>query len=138
MKERVLELYDNGHNCAQSLICAHGERFGLSPEQSWALGGPFGGGIGRSTKHICGAISGALVIIGLAFPVDKNSVIESKKLMNSKTNQLVSDLGKKYPSFNCIDILRGNNAKPASMHSEVCKKILTDVCEILDTLLTVG
>lgn len=58
-------LFDGPYNCAQAVLVPFAERFGLPRETALKLGTPFGGGIGHSGQ-VCGAVSGAMMAIGLA------------------------------------------------------------------------
>jgi len=52
-------------NCAQSSLVPFAALFGLSPEMALRIATPFGGGIAKSGQ-VCGAVSGAIMAIGLA------------------------------------------------------------------------
>ena len=58
-------LFEQSFNCAQAVLAPFAERFGLPRETALKLGTPFGGGIGH-TGQVCGAVSGAMMAIGLA------------------------------------------------------------------------
>jgi len=53
-------------NCAQAVLAVFAERFGLPRETALHLAAPFGGGTGRSGAGACGAVTGALLALGLA------------------------------------------------------------------------
>ena len=50
------------YNCAQAVIIPFAEDLGLSREQANALGLNFGGGMGCGS--MCGAVTGALMVLG--------------------------------------------------------------------------
>ena len=58
-------LFDGPYNCAQAVLAPFAERFGLPCEIAFKMATPFGGGIGH-TGQVCGAVSGAMMAIGLA------------------------------------------------------------------------
>lgn len=58
-------LFDQHYNCAQSVVAPFADHFGLDRELAFKIATPFGGGIGHSGS-LCGAVSGALMVIGLA------------------------------------------------------------------------
>lgn len=58
-------LFDEGYNCAQSVLAPFADRFGMDREMAFRIATPFGGGMGHNGQ-ICGAVSGALMAIGLA------------------------------------------------------------------------
>lgn len=63
--ERAKALFERGYNCSQSVVLAFCEPLGLDMETMAKLASSFGGGMGR-LREVCGAISGMLMIVGLA------------------------------------------------------------------------
>lgn len=57
-------LFDEGHACSQSILTAFAGRYNLSSEMALRLAGSFGGGMGRQGMT-CGAVTGALMVLGL-------------------------------------------------------------------------
>lgn len=56
--------FENGYNCAQAVLLAFCEDFGLEKETAIMMSAPFGGGIGR-LREICGTFSGINMVLGL-------------------------------------------------------------------------
>ena len=71
--------FARGFNCAQSIFSAFAERFGVSSELALRLSAPFGAGLARQGE-VCGALSGALMILGLQYgrdrPNDKEDIYQ--------------------------------------------------------------
>ncbi len=61
----AVSLFEQGFTCGQAVLAAFAERHGLGRELALRAACAFGGGIAR-TGSTCGAVSGALVAIGLA------------------------------------------------------------------------
>lgn len=73
-------IHEQGFNCAQSVLCVFAEDLGLKPETALKLASCFGGGMRMAAT--CGALTGALMALGLArgfsdAEVDKKSHIEN-------------------------------------------------------------
>jgi C_GCAxxG_C_C family probable redox protein len=64
---RALQELEAGFNCAQAVLLAFAEESGLSRLDALRVAGAFGGGMGRSGTGPCGALSGALMALGLRF-----------------------------------------------------------------------
>ncbi len=63
-EESAREYYRQGLNCAECVFLAFLDHHETSlPREVLALASGFGGGIGQ-TKHLCGAISGAVLALG--------------------------------------------------------------------------
>lgn len=60
----ALENFDQGFNCAQAVLAAFAPRHGLSREHALKIACPFGSGMMRGST--CGAVTGSLMVIGLA------------------------------------------------------------------------
>lgn len=58
-------LFEQSFNCAQAVLAPFAEQFGLPREMTFKMATPFGGGIGH-TGQVCGAVSGAMMALGLA------------------------------------------------------------------------
>ena len=55
-----------GYNCAQSIAAAFAREVGLDVSAAIKMAGVFGGGLAHH-GHVCGAVSGALMIIGMKY-----------------------------------------------------------------------
>lgn len=59
------EMFADHYNCAQAVFGPFAKHFGMDLEIALRIATPFGGGIGHNGL-MCGAISGAIMAIGLA------------------------------------------------------------------------
>jgi len=55
-----------GFNCSQAVFSTLATQFGIDRETALRIAGLFGGGIGRSGET-CGAVTGALMVLGLKY-----------------------------------------------------------------------
>ena len=62
--DRAVEKFKNGLNCSQSILSTFGPALGLDEKSCIKIAAPFGGGIGH-VQEVCGAVSGAVMAIGL-------------------------------------------------------------------------
>lgn len=58
------DLFLEGYSCSQAVVCAFEALTGLDRETSARLASSLGGGMGRM-REVCGAVSGALIVLGL-------------------------------------------------------------------------
>lgn len=63
-KENCLFYFNNGYSCSESTLQAGMDRFGLESDCTPAVASVFGGGV-KGLGHICGAVSGTLMLIGI-------------------------------------------------------------------------
>lgn len=140
-KEKVLDLFHNNLNCAQSVLYIYGEDLGIDGNTLKAVACGFGGGIGM-TQQICGAITGAIMVLGAKY-FDGNNVAESKNNVYEKTKDLLNRFKEKNDSINCIDLIGTDIstdegvkiAYEKNLFNLKCKKCLADVCDALEKLI---
>ena len=64
--EKAKELFLSGCNCSQSVFCAWADELGFDEKTAMKLSCGFGGGVGR-LREICGAVSGAAMVLSMRF-----------------------------------------------------------------------
>lgn len=63
--QKAVELRnDKGYNCAQAVLCAYADLFGLDEKQAYKIAEGFGSGMG-GMLDTCGAVTAAFMLIGL-------------------------------------------------------------------------
>ncbi len=62
--QKAMHLFENGLNCSQAILTGFGEPYGIDSESAKKLDRPWGGGVGRMGR-ICGAVTGAIMFLGL-------------------------------------------------------------------------
>ncbi len=62
--ETAVSLFSQGFTCSQALLLAFAPRFDLDLSVAARLASPFGGGIAKQGK-VCGAVAGAIMVVGL-------------------------------------------------------------------------
>lgn len=122
-KYQAQELFKNGFNCSQSVFSVFGPDFGLTKDTSLKLACPFGGGMGRN-QYTCGAVTGALMALGLQFGKGSNDTEEQKKLTYDITNEFFAEFKKKFGSINCIDLLDGLELVNPEDHEKIVARDL--------------
>ena len=67
MKNHVQTAHENfkkGYNCAQAVFVAFKDEMGMDEVTAAKLSSSFGGGMGKM-REVCGAVSGALMVLGM-------------------------------------------------------------------------
>lgn len=78
--EKADMLRKKDYNCAQCLLAAFEDLTGLPRETSLAIAGGLGGGIGGCQAEVCGALSGAVLVLGMLTPhVHDNDLAEKRR-----------------------------------------------------------
>ena len=61
--QKAIDLHHKGYNCAQAVVCAYCDLFGLDEETGYRASEAFGFGMGQ--MEVCGALAGACMLAGL-------------------------------------------------------------------------
>ncbi len=101
--------FEQGYNCAQSVLLAFGEETGLEPRQAARLGSAFGGGMGRM-REVCGAVSAMFMIEGLLAGYDDPKARDQKNELYAKVRALAEQFREKNQSIVCRELLSGTGA----------------------------
>ncbi len=64
--QNALTIFENKYSCAQAVAAACGPQLGLDKDIALKVASAFGGGIG-GRGETCGAVSGALIVLGLKY-----------------------------------------------------------------------
>lgn len=64
-KEKALDYFGRHFHCSQAVLAAFADRCGLTEEQALKLGACFGSGMRKG--EVCGACTGALMVLGLLY-----------------------------------------------------------------------
>jgi C_GCAxxG_C_C family probable redox protein len=140
--DEAVKMFGEGFNCAQAILTSCGKGLPIDRDTALAVAGPFGGGMGSMGKT-CGAVTGAMMVIGLRHP-RLNPVDDLPK---QAAIRLVRELVARFESVNgsivCKDLLGCDLSTPEGveqfkaqdLHHKVCPKLIRDAAEILDDIL---
>ena len=101
------QLHTEGHNCAQAVFCAFADEMGIDQQTARRLMEGFGGGMGDRT-NVCGALSGAVAVIGYVF---SNGVPERgprRNMVYGKVAQATQAFKDLYQDTVCNVIMQAN------------------------------
>ena len=134
------EKHELGFNCAQSVLAAFADLTELPEEQLMSLSGGFGGGTG--TGELCGAVSGAVMTLGLLTPVDMEQPVASKKRTVELSKEFQKRFAEKFDALRCKELLQKKFAPdertPAALRMGVtghCTIMIVTAVEILQAML---
>jgi C_GCAxxG_C_C family probable redox protein len=103
-----------GYNCAQSIMKAYASEVGMNEEDAIRMASVLGGGVGRN-GHICGAVSGAALIIGMKFgTIDPVDFLAKEKAYN-KANELLEKFSAENKSVLCKELIPYDMKNPAEL-----------------------
>lgn len=92
-KKEGLSKFYNGYNCAQSVLSVFAEELEISKDTCLKLSSPFGSGIAYM-QETCGAVSGALMAIGLKYGRGINGTKEDKERAYDMSRHFIEEFKK--------------------------------------------
>ena len=143
--DKAEALFRQGFNCSQSVLCAFGDLTGLDGETAAKLTSSFGGGLGRM-REVCGAVSGACMVLGLlrgySDPKDAAAKREHYHLIQEYAHRFRAQNG----SIICRELLNGagtEGTEPEARTEQYYKKrpcpaLVREAAELVATLLELG
>lgn len=127
--EKALAYFRNKFNCSQSVFTVFSPEYGYSEDDALKVSCAFGGGMGRQ-QQTCGAVTGALMAIGLKYGKGINDSEEMKQLTYSKTREFFEEFKKIHDSTNCRELLDGLDMTDPEDHKKIMGRNLFDIkCE---------
>ena len=106
-------------NCAETIMMTYADELGLSESQMKALGTNFGGGM--KSGSTCGAVTGALMVLGAFGISDPHIVGEFQRKMKENHNGMI----------NCFDLLRAN-AQAGGQKKPHCDGMIKEAIELIE------
>ncbi len=137
--ENAVQTFKQGYNCAQAVFSTYCQNFGLDRETAIKLTAPFGGGI-AAMGEVCGAVSGAVMVLGLGHGNFDIENLESKEGAYRITREFLKKFKKKNHSILCRDLIGMDistpegiaKARKEGVFTEMCPKFVRDASEILE------
>lgn len=124
-REKLKAIHASGFNCAQSVAVYFAERAGIDEKTALAATGGFGGGF--RSGGVCGAVSAAIMLLGLTNAFDDSENFGAKEEIFSKTVQFNDAFAKRYGGLDCREI-KGRNGIS-------CDEYIAGAAEILEEML---
>ena len=125
--EEAKKQFEKGFSCAPSVLSTYSEQLGLDKALALKVACGFGGGIGR-TGRTCGAVTGAVMVIGLkhgqADVADEESRQETHKLVKKFIDKFTGLHG----SVECRELIGYDLGSPAEFESARASGVVENKC----------
>ena len=125
--EHASELFLSGYNCAQSVVLSFADDLKFSKELAQKMAAGFGGGMGKQ-QGTCGAVTGAIMVLGLLKGEHVNNNDELKSQAYGSVKELIREFVFEFKSTNCKELIGCdlNTAEGVAQFKE--QKIMETVC----------
>ncbi len=134
--------FKEGFSCSQAVLSAFSDAFGLDLYLSLKISQPFGGGIAHRGE-MCGAVSGALMVIGLKYGRTKAEDIKAREKTYEVVREFLNRFKEIRGTFICRELLGYNldteegykKAEEEKLFETLCPKLVQQSAEILESLI---
>ena len=136
------EYFKKGFNCAQAVFATYCEEYGIDIETGMKITSPFAYGISR-TDNVCGAVTGAIMVIGLKYGNSLPDDNEAKEKTYELTKEFIGRFKEMYGSVKCSDLIMFNIstekgyqfAKEHKVIETICPGYVEDAVKLLEDII---
>ena len=129
-------------NCAQAVAMQWAEEFGYEREEAGRMAAAFGGGMGRG--EVCGAVSGALLVLGWKYGHGAPDETAKKLQMKRKALEFQQKFMERHGTEICRELTDFDFSKQGEYEramqsgrlSTFCPALVADALEILEEVMS--
>jgi len=140
--DQAVESFAGGLSCPQAILSTYGPELGLDRKTAIRLAEGFAGGI-AGTGRTCGAVSGAIMSLGLKYGRTEDSDLDAKAETTRLVREFIERFEAKNGSIACRDLIgceidtpeKVKDAKEKQLFVTICRPVVRDAAEILEELL---
>lgn len=138
----AIQCFTDGFNCAQAVLSSFSDEYSCPKEIALKISGAFGSGMGQ-LGETCGAVTGALMVIGLQYGKFRITDTESKDRTYACVKNYSDNFKSKFGSIKCNDLIKYNLSNPnelsearkAGVFKSICPELIKGSVEILESLI---
>jgi C_GCAxxG_C_C family probable redox protein len=127
ISDDAVTMFAEGYNCAQSVLTSCGQRLGLRDATAIAVAQALGGGLSRS-GNVCGAVSGALMAVGLKCSMKDAKDIAAKEEAYRLGREILARFRAQHQAINCRDLLGFDVSTPEKYQEAVKAGVFKNLC----------
>ena len=125
--EQAKELFLSGYNCSQSVLLSFADDLKFSKELARKLAAGFGGGMGKQ-QETCGAVTGAIMVLGLLKGEEVNNNDELKASAYGSVKEFSRDFIAAYKTTQCRELIGCDLNTPEGSAKFEEEKIMENIC----------
>jgi len=141
--QTAVATFKQGFSCSQAVLSAFAPDIGLDRNLALRVAGGFGGGMGR-TAGTCGAVTGALMVLGMRFasldPADANA----KEATYAAVGEFLRRFRERHGSTVCKELLGCDistpeglaGARARGLFATQCPTYVADAAAITEAILS--
>lgn len=138
----ALERFQGGYSCSQSVLVAFAPDLGLEADAALRVAAAFGGGMAR-TGGTCGAVTGALMALGLKYGATRSDDKAAKERLYTLAREFMARFEARQGALSCRELLgydigdpQGHRAfREKGLSATVCSQAVAAAAEIVEQLI---
>ena len=136
-RDTAVEYFSQKMHCSQAVLAAFSEECGILEERAFKLGSCFGSGMRKG--EVCGACTGALMVLGLLYGQSHIGDQDERQRSNRINDLLMERFKKANGSYICNDLLGydvstpegAQKAREDGLFTDFCPKMVASAADIL-------
>ncbi len=140
-EDKALSYFKEKFHCSQSVLAAYADDLGLSEEQALKIAYCFNAGLRKG--EVCGACSGALMVLGMIYGQSDKNDLDSRNRANQMTDRFLNRFKELNGSYICNDILGCDittqegiaYAKKHELFSTTCSDMVALAVKVLEEII---
>ncbi len=129
-KELAMHVHDRNYNCCQAVVCSFADQLGADLVTAFKAAEPFGLGMGDMSGR-CGALTGALMVLGLAKSDGDLDAPKSKAANYKLAKQMKECFQEKTGAVICRDLKGVDTGVVLCSCPDCIRAGVETVCEVL-------
>lgn len=133
--------FSEGYSCSQSVLAAFASDLGLDTDAALRVAAAFGGGMG-GTGRTCGAVTGALMALGLKYGATRGDDKATKERAYALAREFIERFEARNGDVACAELLgvdistpQGHNAaREANLFKTTCPALVASAVVILEAM----
>ena len=115
-KDKAIEYFDKKFHCSQAVLAAFADECGLTETQALKLGACLGTGMRKG--EVCGACTGALLVLGSLYGQCNQDDIKSRLLANEVNDKMMDQFAQFWYCFHILSV-RQHFLKALESHPDI-------------------
>ncbi len=136
------DCFKQGFNCAQAVFSTYAPLLKIKKEDALRISTGFGGGMGR-LQDVCGAVTGAFMVIGCKHGMVDSADSASKENAYALVQEFSNQFRQLHGTISCRELLdcdlntaEGKQQfKEKDLHNQVCLPCVRDASKLVEELL---
>jgi len=116
--------FAQGFNCSQAVFSAYATQLGIDHETALKLASPFGGGVVRQ-GNVCGAVTGALMVLGLG---RGNATLENKDNNYLVAEEFIKRFQEQHGTILCRELIGYDLSVPDELLQAREENVFVNAC----------